>query len=84
MLLAVVPPRKREAHAALVVSEEEAQVELKAARAKVSQLATYLSSATPGDMELRAQLCGREVGEMPSAHQAHMPRADLHGEVTVA
>ena len=41
MLLAVVPPRKREAHAALVVSEEEAQVELKAARAKVSQLATY-------------------------------------------
>ena len=35
------------------------------------------------DVKLRAQLFGREVDEMLSAHQAHIPRADLHGEGTV-
>ena len=60
-----------------MVSEKEAKDELKAARAKASQRGNL-----PG-VKLRAQLFGREVDEMLSAHQAHIPRADLHGEGTV-
>ena len=34
-------------------------------------------------IKLRAQLFSREVDEMLPAHQAHIPRVDLHGEGTV-
>ena len=60
-----------------LVSEKKAKDELKAARATASQRGNL-----PG-VKLRAQLFGREVDEMLSAHQAHIPRADLHGEGTV-
>ena len=34
-------------------------------------------------IKLRAQLFSREVDEMLPAHQAHIPRVNLHGEGTV-
>ena len=83
MLLAVVPPRKREAHAALEIRAQKAEDELKSARTKISQLTAYLAFATAENIKLRAQLEGREVDEMVAELQAQIPRADLQGEGAV-
>ena len=61
-----------------MVSEKKAKGELKAARAKVSQLATL-----PDVHQAASPALQQGVDEMLPAHQAHIPRVDLHGEGTV-
>ena len=64
-----------------MVSEKKAKGELKAAREREQRSHSwqpYLAF-----IKLRAQLFSREVDEMLLAHQAHIPRVNLHGEGTV-
>ena len=75
--------RKREAHAALVVSEKKAKEDLAQSRADNVKLAGMLVRADAEIRRLRGLLADRQVDAMVTALQAEDPRADLQGEGAV-